>query len=214
MNWLRVHWRRILAIAPLPALGLAASYGVYRFALLFVPGWVAVVQAASFELTYIGLAVVDGLTAPQRRRAQWIGVGAVAVSVLYNSLDGLFHRRPQLLAEMPLGGEVALAVLHGLPLAVVAYLVSNLLLHAASVSESQKQAEPGKTDADLAGPGRAREYSLEDVRQVLAGETHAKRSDLVERLGCSPATASRLIADALQDGYLTKNGAGYVVNGG
>ena len=102
VNWFRsINWRRVMAIAPLPALGLAASYGVFRFALMFVPAWVAFVQAASFELTYIGLAVVDGLTPEQRKRAQYIGMGAVVVSVLYNSLDGFFHLRPSALESPP-----------------------------------------------------------------------------------------------------------------
>jgi len=46
------NWRGILARLPLPMLALAASYGVYEFARLFVPMWVALVQAAAFELTY------------------------------------------------------------------------------------------------------------------------------------------------------------------
>lgn len=41
-----------------------------------------------------------------------------------------FHRiRPALLAARPLWADVSLAVLHGLPLAVVAYNVAALLLH-------------------------------------------------------------------------------------
>ncbi|MFN8504459.1 hypothetical protein [Kouleothrix sp.] len=32
------HWRGVLARLPLPMLALAASYGVYSFAALFVPG--------------------------------------------------------------------------------------------------------------------------------------------------------------------------------
>lgn len=127
MKWF--NWRAALAVLPLPMLALAASYGVYSFALLFVPAWVAIVQAAAFELTYIGLAVLIGLDAHQRRRARKISVGAVAVSVLYNSLAGLFHRRPEALDALPWYGDVALAALHGLPLALVAYFVADLLLH-------------------------------------------------------------------------------------
>jgi len=128
-------WRNLLARLPLPMLALAASYGVYSFAALFVPFWVAVVQAAAFELTYIGLAVVQGLDNAGRRRATLISVGAVVTSVLYNTLAGLFHRNTELLASLPFWGECLLAVLHGAPLAWVAYLVSDLLLHTAPVKD-------------------------------------------------------------------------------
>jgi hypothetical protein len=110
-------------------LALAASYGVYHFAALFVPTWVAVVQAAAFEVTYIGLALLDVLDKAQRRRAVSISVGAVLVSVIYNSLAGFFHRNPQVLQQLSLWQEGVLAVLHGAPLAIVAYLVADLLLH-------------------------------------------------------------------------------------
>ena len=126
-----LNWRSILARLPLPMLALAASYGVYEFARLFVPVWVALVQAAAFELTYIGLAVVQ-VSADQRRRARLISIGAVVVSVLYNTLSGLFHRRPEVLVDLPLAADVALALLHGAPLAWVAFLVADLLLHAAA----------------------------------------------------------------------------------
>ena len=122
------HWRAVVAALPLPMLALAASYGVFSFALLFVPLWVAIVQAAAFELTYIGLAVVKVEDA-QRRRARAISVGAVVVSIGYNTLAGLFHRMPDMLTSMPLWAEAVLAVLHGAPLAWVAFLVADLLLH-------------------------------------------------------------------------------------
>ncbi|MCG8351146.1 MAG: hypothetical protein MI924_25530 [Chloroflexales bacterium] len=117
-----------IARLPLPMLALAASYGVYTFNLLFVPVWVALVSAAAYELTYVALAFVRVADA-QRRRAAIIALAAVVVSVLYNSLSGLFHRRPDLLISPPLWADVTLAVLHGLPLAIVAYNVAVLLLH-------------------------------------------------------------------------------------
>lgn len=125
-------FRVILARLPLPMLALAASYGVYSFAVLFVPTWVAIVQAAAFELTYIGLAVTDGLTDQGRRRATRISVGAVVVSILYNTLAGLFHRNPEWLTAWGGLWEWGLALLHGAPLAWVAYLVADLLLHTES----------------------------------------------------------------------------------
>lgn len=122
-------WRTIIARAPLPMLALAASYGVWSFNLLFVPWWVALIGAAAFEATYVGLAVAR-VSDHDRKRAGWIAASAVAVSVIYNVASGLFHRRPELLDAPPLWLDAALAVMHGLPLAVVAYAVASLLLHA------------------------------------------------------------------------------------
>lgn len=123
------YWRTILARAPLPMLALAASYGVYSFASLFVPLAVAIIQAAAFELTYIGLAVTRGLSADDRRRATAISVGAVAASIIYNTLAGWFHRQPDLLSAASPIAWLMLAILHGAPLAWVAFLVADLLLH-------------------------------------------------------------------------------------
>lgn len=127
--WIDNNWRAILSRAPLPMLALAASWGVYSFAAMYVPQWVAIVQAAAFELTYIGLAITRGLTDEQRKRATAISIGAVVVSVLYNSIDGFFVRNPTWLIGLPWEAEALGAFLHGAPLAVVAYLVADLLLH-------------------------------------------------------------------------------------
>lgn len=128
MKVLRENWRALLARLPLPTLALAAAYGVWRFQVLFTPWYVALISALSFELVYIGLAVVR--LAPQdRRRATLISVGAVVVSVIYNSLSALFEIRPALLMARPLWADVILAVAHGLPLAAVAFFVADLLLH-------------------------------------------------------------------------------------
>jgi hypothetical protein len=143
-----LNWRAVLAALPLPMLALAASYGVYSFALLFVPFWVAVTQAAAFELTYIGLAVLTGLHDVERQRAGRISIGAVVVSILYNSLAGLFHRMPPMLDAMGLWGNVVLAALHGAPLALVAYFVADLLLHRAPV-ETPAMAKVAHVDSAL-----------------------------------------------------------------
>ncbi len=134
--------RWLLPRLPLPMLALAASYGVYQFALLFVPWWVAAVQASAFEMTYIGLAIIEARQDEQRKRATTISVGAVVVSVLYNSLAGFFHRNG--LGALPLAGEIILATLHGAPLAIVAYLVADLLLH-------NEVATPAASPAPTAG---------------------------------------------------------------
>ena len=210
------YWRPLLARLPLPMLALAASYGVYRFALLFVPPWVAIVQAAAFELVYIGLAVVE-LPPEQMRRARRISVGAVVVSIAYNTLDGLFHRRPGMLIDTPLWGDIALAILHGAPLAWLAWLVADLLLHNpgpsayahnATMSSAPRLPEPIKG-------GRASEYSVEQLVSALpAGETFGR--DLVlSTLGCSEATATRLLQEGIAAGVLDRAGRGvYRLTGG
>jgi hypothetical protein len=129
MTHIKANWRGLLAGLPLPMLALAASYGVYSFALLFVPPWVAITQAAAFEMTYVGLAVLIGLDTEQRRRAGLISYGAVGVSIIYNSMAGFFHRQADALAALPWWGDAILSALHGAPLALVAYFVADLLLH-------------------------------------------------------------------------------------
>lgn len=151
-----IPWRGILARLPLPMLALAASYGVYSYALLFVPEWVAIVQAAAFECTYIGLAVVQ---TTDRRRATAISLGAVVASVIYNSLSGWFHTQPDMLAGADRIAWLCLAVLHGMPLAWVAFLISNLLLHQegpALTSPAAVEADPPFTlESLLSGPALA-----------------------------------------------------------
>lgn len=132
MKWTR-HWRAVLSRAALPMLALAASYGVYQYALLYVPGWVAFVQAAAFELTYLGLAVARNVDTHRARR---ISAGAVVTSIIYNTLAGLFHRVPLASFALPIHGELAFAALHGLPLAWVAYLVADLMLHEGGVADA------------------------------------------------------------------------------
>lgn len=199
------YWRGFLARLPLPLLGLAAMYGVYRFALIFSPPWVAVVMAGSFEFVYIGLAVYDKFDERQRRSAVHVSWGAVVTSILYNVLDGYFHRRPWLLDSMPWWGDLLLAIVHGAPLAILAFLVSRLVMHPATPSENRPQ-----SPKPVVG-GRTPEYSLDDLRGFLDGVENFKRSDVVEALGCSPSTASELLKLALADGLVDRNNGGYVV---
>lgn len=144
-----IDWRGLLARLPLPMLALAASYGVYSFALLFVPAWVAIVQAAAFELTYVGLAVTQGLDVPQRKRATGISVGAVVASIVYNTLAGWFYVQPQLLVDATAIAWLCLAILHGAPLAWVAYLVADLLLHTAPAAVTAASEENGRRGAGV-----------------------------------------------------------------
>lgn len=135
----RMNWRVILARLPLPMLALAASWGVFSFARLFVPVTIAIIQAAAFELTYIGLAITRDLRTADRRRATAISLGAVVTSIIYNTLAGWFERAPQLLAGADQWLWLVFAVLHGAPLALVAYLVADLLLHTAPRSNRAAQ---------------------------------------------------------------------------
>lgn len=182
MIWLKCNWRALLSRLPLPMLALAASWGVYSFAAAYVPQWVAIVQAAAFELTYIGLAVTRDLSGAQRRRATAISIGAVAASVLYNSIDGYFARNPAALAGLPWWAEAIGAVLHGAPLAIVAYLVADLLLHS----------QPRRTDraAQLRRLVRALARQLRTARRELA--------PLGAMLAQVQADAAQLRADAAQ----------------
>ncbi len=155
-------------------LALAASWGVYSFAALYVPEPVAIIQAAAFELTYIGLAVTRDLDDRQRRRATAISVGAVVVSILYNSLDGLFHRNPVWLSGLPWYAEVIGAVLHGAPLAAVAYFVADLLLHS-PVDAPMQDAQPPVV--------YARPHAVEEVHFSSSGpsEMQPKKVQLPNR---------------------------------
>lgn len=128
-------FQRWAPIIPLPLLGIPASYGVYHFALQFVPQWVAVVEAGAFEATYIGLAAANSLPKELRGQATRISWGAVWVSVIYNTIAGALSREPELFNQLQSAdtfGAVLfwlLALVHGAPLAVLAYLVSDLHIH-------------------------------------------------------------------------------------
>jgi len=129
------HWRKVLAALPTPMLGFASSYGVYAFNLLYVPPWVAVVMAAAFEVTYVGIAALDGLDAAQRRRGQRIAFSAAMISFLQNGIAAVFHSVPELRAHIggwSMGARIALysvgALLHAAQV-WVAYNAANFTLH-------------------------------------------------------------------------------------
>jgi DNA-binding CsgD family transcriptional regulator len=107
-------------------LALSAAYGVWAFNALFLPEPFALISASAFELVYISLSIAR---VHERRKATLVAASAVAVSVVYNSMSGLFHLRPALLIDTPLWADITLSILHGAPLAVSAYLVADLLLH-------------------------------------------------------------------------------------
>lgn len=124
-----INWMKVLPVLPLPMLGLAASYGVYFFAVQFVPVWIAIGEAMAFELTYVGLASMKGLNEKLQKRARRVSLGAVGVSVIYNTLAGAIHQNPEIFKDLSLFWFWTLAVVHGAPLAILAYLVSDLIFH-------------------------------------------------------------------------------------
>lgn len=140
---IKKHWRGVLARLPLPMLAIPASYGVFEFTHLFVPWWVAVMQAAAFETVYVGLAAYDKLTQADKWRALGISGFAVFASVAYNTLAGMFTLDPTLLQSWKGSweGVAVLAALHGVPLALLAFFVSNFTLHRTSETEPTQVVE-------------------------------------------------------------------------
>jgi len=117
---------RLFQMLPLPMLGLAASYGVYFFASQFVPIYIAVIEACAFELTYIGLASMKGLNKERRSYARKVSVGAVVVSIIYNTISAAMHQDPNLLDNLNWFWFWVLSVLHGAPLALLGYFMADL----------------------------------------------------------------------------------------
>jgi len=229
-----IDWRGLLARLPLPMLALAASYGVYSFALLFVPPWVAVVQAAAFELTYVGLAVTQGLNESQRKRATGISIGAVVTSIIYNTLAGWFHAQPQLLVDTTAEAWLCLAVLHGAPLAWVAYLVADLLLHTSPVAvtaapqietTSQPQApqttkDEGRRTEEAPQPSTKqvavpadRLTSYLPILAVFDRDPQASTADLIAATAKSKRTIETHRSELVKLGALHRTPDGYRRNG-
>lgn len=89
-----VSWRVAFAEAPVPMMGIASSYGVYAYNLIFMPWWAAVVVAAAYESVYIGIPQLDNLTPTQIVLAGNLANAAGWVSFAQNALAGMdyaFH---------------------------------------------------------------------------------------------------------------------------
>lgn len=115
--------------AALVFLALPAAYCVFVFASAFVPFWVACIEAAAFEATYIGIALVKNFTPEKRTLAKRIIFGAVAVSMVYGSIAAQLHMNPTMMVEMEMNWSWAVSILYGCPLGLIAYGISNLLFH-------------------------------------------------------------------------------------
>lgn len=119
----------VIQIAPLPMLGLAASYGVYFFAIQFVPWFIALIEASAFELIYIGLASMKGLSEKQKKRAAKVSKLAVVVSMIYNTLAAAIHQDTTLIEDLGPFWFWTIAVIHGAPLALLGYYIADLKFH-------------------------------------------------------------------------------------
>lgn len=125
----RINWRHFLSQWSLPMLALPASYGVYFFASHVIPEFFAVAEACAFEMTYIGMALAKGKNPDKKKRFDRVAMGAVMVSIIYNTITAAAHLDPTLLKNPDIIKLWILAILHGFPLAILGYQVANLLYH-------------------------------------------------------------------------------------
>jgi hypothetical protein len=174
-------------------LGLSASYGVFQFGLLYVPWYVALVTAAAFELTYVGLSVVTIRNTQEKDKAAWVARGAVFVSVAYNVISGYLHRNPITRFEWWL--EIIFAVLHGAPLAIVAYALASLLLHsretdATSTTITLPKKGQGKESATSTALGKENATSIMLGKENATGIVLGKESASSIMLGKENATGT------------------------
>lgn len=86
-----ISWRKVFASLPTPMTGIAASYGVYAFNVIFLPAWVAAIEAAAFETVYIGLPALDNLTPEQHAKARKVAMYAGWVSFVQNIGSAFFY---------------------------------------------------------------------------------------------------------------------------
>lgn len=196
-------------------LGLSASYGVFQFGLLYVPWYVSLVTAAAFELTYVGLSVVTIRNTQEKDRASWVARGAVFVSVAYNVISGYLHRNPITRFEWWL--EIIFAILHGAPLAIVAYSLASLLLHsreadATSTTITLPKKGQGKERASGTMLGKANATSITTGKESASSTVPGKENATSVRVemptplslpdGASSTEEKRAIARQLStDGY-------------
>jgi len=117
----------LLPILPLPTLGIAASWGVYHFAHKFSPMPIAIFEAIGFELVYIGLSTLRDIPDKFRKYRKYVSLGAVGVSVVYNSLSAWLVLEPTLFDSLHFGWQIAVSVAHGLPIALLGYFVADLI---------------------------------------------------------------------------------------
>lgn len=138
-RYLRLPWRAVLAMLPTPMLGFASSYGVYAFNTHFAPPWVAIIMAAAYEVTYVGIAAFANLSTSQVDKGNKIARDAAVISFAQNALAGLVYIQPSVRGYEAWG---AWSLLVNLPLAAlhaaqvwIAYRAANFTLHKSSTAE-------------------------------------------------------------------------------
>jgi hypothetical protein len=164
-----IDWRKFVARAALVLLAGSAAYGVYAFSELFTPWPIAALTAISFEACYVGLACLSELTEQQKIVANRIAVWAVIVSIIYNSIAAVAHLSSKSFVNLDITAVWGLAIMHGLPLALTGYFLSNLLLH--SDNPVGKEIEPSLDNHTLpeTDKSEAVSYSIPD-KELPAGE--------------------------------------------
>lgn len=176
-------WRDWLGRLALPLLALPAAWGVYQFQLLFVPWFIAALAALAFETVYLGLAVAP---THSPRRAVTISAAAVIVSAVYNALASALHLRPDLLAPpLSLASVALLALLHGAPLAVLAYAVASHLLHAPLADRREPDSDPPAVTQQVQVNLLSGDSKTARVK-ALAVESGVSESTMWRRVKASP----------------------------
>lgn len=133
VRYFNVPFRRVLAMAPTPMLGFASSYGVFAYNQLLTPSWVAVIMAAAYEVTYVGIAAYTALSNDQLGRGQRIAKIAASISFLQNAIAAMFYIMPEIVGYRGHGVwtfvvNLCFAFLHAAQV-WVAYLAANYTLH-------------------------------------------------------------------------------------
>lgn len=137
-SWLD-RLKPLLPIAATLTLAFASSVGIYDFSLIFYSVEVSRIVAGSFDMAYVGLAVIEATMYPAlRKEAINVSRTACGTAMLMVTLSGLFKLRPELLVDKPLVGDIALALVHGVPLSYLAYKMSRVVLHPGKVSEQEQ----------------------------------------------------------------------------
>ena len=201
-----VWWRDVVARLSLPMLAGGAAAGVFQFnsETKFVNDWVAGLIAGSFELTYVGLALLQNLPDNLRGRARRIAVGAMTVSMIYNILGGLFARNPDFLkAEIwpssQLGWRLAfegmLAVVHGAPLALLAYLTSDLVLHTTVLPVVQPHSNPQPQPQPQFDFGAFADRLREELRAGFEAQLGQMRGAVAEQIAATNRNLETVAAD-------------------
>lgn len=103
------------------SMGTRASWGVFSFSALLDPLPLAIIEACSLELIYIGLtfAPVDD---DGKKNVLWVSASALFVSVLYNVLASAHQQSPGIFENLDSWLFWVMAFLHGSPMAILNFV--------------------------------------------------------------------------------------------